>query len=83
MDATGHIMLTDFDLSKQSNAPVKPKVIKSFFSDDMIDIKPELISNSFVGTAEYIAPEVIEGFGHTSAVNYLIIMNFFFFTLFF
>jgi serine/threonine protein kinase len=32
--------------------------------------KPDIITNSFVGTEEYIAPEVIEGFGHTSTVDW-------------
>ncbi len=31
---------------------------------------PDLVTNSFVGTAEYIAPEVITGFGHSSAVDW-------------
>lgn len=29
-----------------------------------------LRTNSFVGTEEYIAPEVIKGCGHTSAVDW-------------
>ena len=28
------------------------------------------MTNSFVGTEEYIAPEVIEGYGHTSSVDW-------------
>ena len=31
---------------------------------------PDLVTNSFVGTAEYIAPEVITGFGHSSSVDW-------------
>lgn len=29
-----------------------------------------LRTNSFVGTEEYICPEVIEGIGHTAAVDW-------------
>jgi len=36
----------------------------------MIHTEPGIITNSFVGTEEYIAPEVIKGFGHTSAVDW-------------
>jgi len=32
--------------------------------------KPELVTNSFVGTAEYIAPEVIQGYGQSSSVDW-------------
>jgi serine/threonine protein kinase len=35
-----------------------------------ISVKPEMMTNSFVGTEEYIAPEVIEGTGHTSSVDW-------------
>jgi protein-serine/threonine kinase len=76
---TGHIMLTDFDLSKQAavTAPqVKQSMFGSIFGGSfgsgssrgagqiMID------TNSFVGTEEYIAPEVIKGSGQSSAVDW-------------
>jgi serine/threonine protein kinase len=32
--------------------------------------EPSTPSNSFVGTEEYIAPEVITGAGHTSAIDW-------------
>lgn len=68
LHATGHVVLTDFDLSKQ--APANPKLIKNYFDKDIIDIRPDITTNSFVGTEEYIAPEVIEGWGHTSSVDW-------------
>ncbi|KAG0164583.1 serine/threonine protein kinase, AGC [Apophysomyces sp. BC1015] len=72
---SGHIMLTDFDLSKGSHPPGKPCVVKSGSSYHSISIDTKscvnnLRTNSFVGTEEYIAPEVIKGCGHTSAVDW-------------
>ncbi|KAF8718980.1 hypothetical protein HU200_024934 [Digitaria exilis] len=73
----GHIVLTDFDLSFLTSS--KPHVVThstsrrrkskeflppSFASD------PTTQSNSFVGTEEYIAPEVITGSPHTSAIDW-------------
>jgi len=73
----GHIVLTDFDLSFLTSS--KPHVIKhstsrrrrskeylppSFVSE------PATPSNSFVGTEEYIAPEIITGAPHTSAIDW-------------
>jgi protein-serine/threonine kinase len=63
---SGHIMLADFDLSKPlefSNGP----------NDGSLNLKissPECRTNSFVGTEEYIAPEVIKGCGHTTPVDW-------------
>ncbi|PVU87741.1 hypothetical protein BB561_006195 [Smittium simulii] len=73
---TGHIMLTDFDLSKHSQPTGSPSILKNntFFSSSLaLDTKSctaALRTNSFVGTEEYIAPEVIQGVGHTSAVDW-------------
>jgi len=69
---TGHIMLTDFDLSKQAATTMGPQVVKKMFGSGQKDVytNPELLTNSFVGTTEYIAPEVIQGFGQTSAVDW-------------
>ncbi|KAI1083745.1 Pkinase-domain-containing protein [Whalleya microplaca] len=75
---SGHIMLSDFDLSKQSDPGGKPTMIMgkngaSTNSLPTIDTKSCIANfrtNSFVGTEEYIAPEVIKGSGHTSAVDW-------------
>ncbi|KAI9023480.1 kinase-like domain-containing protein [Phycomyces nitens] len=72
---SGHLMLTDFDLSKQSFSPLPPAIIKSTSrnKDPIIDTKTcisDLRTHSFVGTEEYIAPEVIKMCGHTSAVDW-------------
>ncbi|KAF2145811.1 uncharacterized protein K452DRAFT_220793 [Aplosporella prunicola CBS 121167] len=75
---SGHIMLSDFDLSKQSDLGGRPTMIlgskgNSVNSLPTIDTKSCIANfrtNSFVGTEEYIAPEVIKGCGHTSAVDW-------------
>ncbi|KAI5118560.1 hypothetical protein M0805_002940 [Coniferiporia weirii] len=73
---SGHIMLSDFDLAKQSGEPGgRPAMIAQIEPNGVpvIDTKSctaNFRTNSFVGTEEYIAPEVIENLGHTSAVDW-------------
>jgi PAS domain S-box-containing protein len=78
LQADGHIVLTDFDLSFVTSS--KPHVIKHStslkrrrskeFLPPSVVADPSTPSNSFVGTEEYIAPEVITGAGHTSAIDW-------------
>nr|KYP54858.1 Protein kinase PVPK-1 [Cajanus cajan] len=51
----GHIMLSDFDLSLRCTLIAEPTNARSM---------------SFVGTHEYLAPEIIKGEGHGSAVDW-------------
>ncbi|KAL4802323.1 kinase-like domain-containing protein [Aspergillus unguis] len=75
---SGHIMLSDFDLSKQSGSGGAPTMIPArggnpntaFPTIDTKSCIADFRTNSFVGTEEYIAPEVIKGCGHTSAVDW-------------
>nr|AML79106.1 putative LOV domain-containing protein [Lepidosperma gibsonii] len=74
----GHVVLTDFDLSFLTGC--KPQVVKQPSlskrrrSREMLPptfvAEPSTQSNSFVGTEEYIAPEIIMGAGHSSAIDW-------------
>nr|AML79649.1 putative LOV domain-containing protein [Carapichea ipecacuanha] len=74
----GHIALTDFDLSCLTSC--KPQLLipevnekkrhNKGQQDPIFFAEPMRASNSFVGTEEYIAPEIITGAGHTSAVDW-------------
>lgn len=75
---SGHIMLSDFDLSiqtqdAQNTKNKSPMMTSNHNQTTMIDTKvfsDGFRTNSFVGTEEYIAPEVIRGNGHTAAVDW-------------
>nr|AML77723.1 putative LOV domain-containing protein [Celtis occidentalis] len=74
----GHIVLADFDLSFMTAC--KPQVIKHSQPSNRrrsrsqppptFVAEPVSQSNSFVGTEEYIAPEIITGAGHSSAIDW-------------
>nr|AML77123.1 putative LOV domain-containing protein [Alangium chinense] len=73
----GHIVLTDFDLSFMTSC--KPQIIKHLLPRNRRSrsqppptfvAEPVAQSNSFVGTEEYIAPEIITGAGHSSAIDW-------------
>lgn len=76
LQADGHVVLTDFDLSFKTSC--KPQVIKHPPSrrrsrstpPPTFVAEPISQSNSFVGTEEYIAPEIITGAGHSSAIDW-------------
>nr|AML77393.1 putative LOV domain-containing protein [Platycodon grandiflorus] len=73
----GHVVLTDFDLSFKTSC--KPQIIKHSQPKTrrsgnqpppMFVSAPVTQSNSFVGTEEYIAPEIITGESHSSAIDW-------------
>ncbi|KAJ1018722.1 hypothetical protein NDA13_006409 [Ustilago tritici] len=73
---SGHVMLSDFDLSARATqrggapAMIRQATPNSVPLVDTRSCIADLRTNSFVGTEEYIAPEVIKGCGHTSAVDW-------------
>ncbi|KAK1286743.1 Phototropin-1 [Acorus calamus] len=78
IQSDGHISLTDFDLSCLTSCkpqllipdcPIKKRKKRPILSPIFV-AEPMRASNSFVGTEEYIAPEIITGAGHTSAVDW-------------
>ncbi|KAJ0588682.1 putative protein kinase AGC-RSK-2 family [Helianthus annuus] len=81
IQSTGHVALTDFDLSCLTSC--SPQLLVPEISDKkkkkknkrgqqppIFMAEPVRASNSFVGTEEYIAPEIISGVGHSSAVDW-------------
>lgn len=69
----GHIMLSDFDLLKQLGLAKSPGMAVGLNHTQVVDTRAcvdGFRTNSFVGTEEYIAPEVIRGNGHTVAVDW-------------
>lgn len=79
LQSDGHLLLTDFDLSylasckpqliKYTEIPGKRRKMKNEPPPTFV-AEPTIASNSFVGTEEYIAPEIITGTGHSSAVDW-------------
>ncbi|KAI8081845.1 kinase-like domain-containing protein, partial [Gilbertella persicaria] len=72
---SGHLMLSDFDLSIKSPSASLPTLVRHnspFSRKPLVDTQSclNLRTNSFVGTEEYLAPEVIRGNGHTSTVDW-------------
>lgn len=80
IQSSGHVALTDFDLSCLTSC--KPQLLMPDVSEKkkkkhqkgqqtpIFMAEPIRASNSFVGTEEYIAPEIISGAGHSSAVDW-------------
>eukprot|EP01018_Ginkgo_biloba_P020158 Gb_28975 [translate_table: standard] len=75
----GHILLTDFDLSCLTSCKpqlIMPKILFEKKKNQRNRLPPVFIaepiraSNSFVGTEEYIAPEIITGAGHSSVIDW-------------
>ncbi|KAI9250265.1 kinase-like domain-containing protein [Sporodiniella umbellata] len=73
LHASGHLMLSDFDLSVQSSRVTQPNFVQPsspFSRQPMIDTRMNIKTNSFVGTEEYLAPEIIRGEGHSCTVDW-------------
>jgi protein-serine/threonine kinase len=74
VQASGHIMLADFDLSKDAGeSEAKPEIIKSRGLFNQINAEATLAdmkAKSFVGTEEYVSPEALLGNGYSSSVDW-------------
>lgn len=66
-----HIILTDFDLSFQDKSvPPRPKIFQKPYSHEVGSvIEPNCIMYDKVGTAEYLAPEIVKNKPYTCVVD--------------
>lgn len=69
---SGHVVLTDFDLSycASSRPHMLPPSKTTKNAGPILVAEPFALTNSFVGTEEYLSPEVINATGHNSAVDW-------------
>ncbi|XP_057780990.1 serine/threonine-protein kinase OXI1-like [Salvia miltiorrhiza] len=65
IQSNGHLMLVDFDLSTKLTARSRPETFP--LGGESVERER---SNSFVGTEDYIAPEIVLGSGHSFAVDW-------------
>jgi len=67
---SGHMRLCDFDLSARAVASVPTIVSSMWGGTKTLHNAPHILTNSFVGTEEYVAPEVVKGGTQSVAVDF-------------
>lgn len=67
---SGHVTLTDFDLSRELHPETFYSDVKKHKSSRVSPVTRGERSKSFVGTEEYLAPEMVRGSGHEFAVDW-------------
>lgn len=70
MYESGHIVLTDFDLSIYSTKVTPRIVTKPYSHCTGVCIEPDIRVEDWVGTPEYMAPEIIEGKHYNASVDW-------------